>query len=217
MPEIYIPKDVVAGFQSLIKLSKKSLDQITDYLNKASVSEDPNIFLKGLDEFIESNLRIKDSRFIVQAIGSFIDLLQEESHEKVSENLATSFKQLHSPDISEKDFQALKNNLEKILKSSHSLELSIKAYRLMRETSNIYQKSKILSDVRLIFEKQMENRNRKAVLVHNLHITYLNNSQNKDFFVALDLKDLKSMKDQIERALRKDEIIKNDYKDFDLI
>ncbi len=217
MPEIFISEELVPGFKAIIKLPKKATQKIADYLSNSKIFNDPNIFLSDLDKFIEKDLKIKESRSIVQAIGSFIDLLQDDTCEKVSENLANSFKELHYNDINDKDLSLLKNNLEVILSSAHNLEISIKAYRLTRESSNVYRKSKVLSDIRVVFEKELDNKNRKAVLVHNLHLQYSNNSENKEFFVALDLEDLKEIKEKIDRAIRKDEIIKNDYKIFDLI
>jgi hypothetical protein len=218
MPEIIIPPEIVPGFKSIIKLSKKSVQQIVDYLIEAKVSSNPNDFLRELDNFIKSNLQIDNSKGIVETIASFIELIKEDSYEKVSENLANSFKELHAPNISEKDFTSLRNNLEQIIKATSNLELSLKAYSLLgSENKNIYQRSKVVSDIRLIFNKEFDKKNRKAVLVHNLHITYKSNSKNKNFFVALDLEDLKSIQLQIERAIKKDTIIKNEYKDFEII
>jgi len=217
MAEIFIPKDVVTGFETLLKLSKKHLDQITKFLMDAKVSIDPNIFLSELETFIRINLKIKESKEIVQAIGSFVDLGKDEDADKVSENLATSYKEIHAKNISDKDFESLKNNLKQIFKSSENLEMSIKAYRLIRENNNVYNRSKIISDIRMVFDKDFSSKKKKAVLIHNLHITYKQNSQNKDFFVSLDFEDLKLFQEQIERALKKDSIIKTECKDFELL
>ena len=217
MPEISIPSEVVPGFKSIAALSKKSIQQITDYLINTKVSSDPGDFLKGLADFIKDNLKNKSYKDIALTIGSFINLLKEDNYKNVSENLVNSFKELHAPNIAEKDFLALKDNLTQILKSCNNLELSVKAYTLKRESINVYQKSKVVSDIRIVFNKEVDSKDRKAVLVHNLHIIYKSNSKNKNFFVALDLKDLKRIQEQIERAITKDTIIRSDYKDFDLI
>lgn len=217
MTDISIPLEVVPGFKSIAALSKKSVQQIVSYLINTKVSSDPNDFLKGLADFIKNTLKIKGHKDIVVAIASFINLLKEDSYKNVAENLANSFKELHSANISEKDFIILKNNLSQILKACDNLELSVKAFTLKRESVNIYQRSKVVSDIRIIFNKEIDSKDRQAVLVHNLHITYRTNSKNKNFFVALDLNDLKEIQVQIERAIAKDTIIKSDYKDFELL
>lgn len=217
MTEISIPSAVIPGFKFIAKLSKKSVQQIVNYLNNTQVSSDPNHFLQGLAEFIKNELRIKGHKDIAVAIASFINLLKEDNYKIVSENLANSFKELHYPTITDKDFTILKYNLAQILKACDNLELSVKAYTLKKESLNIYQKSKVVSDIRVIFNKDIESKERQAVLVHNLHITYRTNSENKQFFLALDLNDLKEIQIQIERAITKDTIIKSDYKDLKIL
>lgn len=218
MAEILIPKEVVQGFDSIIKLSKKSVEQISQYLYNIEISTDPNAIFYSLDTFIRTELKIKNSTEIVQTIASFINLLDENTYTKVAENISNSFKELHSPEITTKDFLSLRNNLEQLLKSCEKLVLSIKSNRLLiRENSKTYQKSKVVSDIRLVFNKDISDKSRRAILVHNLHITYKSNNKNKNFFIALDLKDLNSIKEEIDRAIKKDKIIKSDYQDFELI
>lgn len=217
MPEIYIPNEVVDGFNLIIKLSKKSVKQISEYLSAVKITSDPNNIFENLDKFIGKELKINNSTQLVKTIASFIILLNENSYIKVAENLSNSFKELHSPQINSKDFTSLRNNLEQILKASVNLELSIKSNKLLRENRNVYQTSKVLSDIRIVFNKDINAKNRRAVIVHNLHISYRTDRKNKNFFIALDLEDLNSLQDQIERAIEKDKIIKADYKDFELI
>jgi hypothetical protein len=218
MPKINIPPEVVPGFKAIIRLSKKSLEQISGYLINATVSRDPNEFLEGFDSFIKSKLKIKDSKEIVQTISSFVQLATSKNeYETLTVKLSNSFKELYSPDINEKDFNSLHYNLSEILKSSVNLNLSAKAYNLLRENQNVYSKSKVISDVRIVFNDDLESKERHSILVHNLHIKYRSEKQNKEFFLSLDLDDLKDIQEQIERAIKKDKLIKKDYKNLGLI
>lgn len=218
MPEIYIPKEVIPGFESIIRLSKKSVEQISNFLVNSKVSSDPNDILDKLSIFIETNPQIKNTKDLVQTIASFIHLLTEKNdYETVAENLSKSFKEIHSPNINEKDFTSLKHNLSQILKSSVNLNLSVKAYKLLRENNYVYKNSRIVTDIRIVFSDDLGSKNRKAILIHNLHINYMSDKLNKEFFVSLDLDDLKDIQGQIERAIKKDKIIKTDYKNFELI
>ena len=217
MADIAIPKRVVKGFESIIILSNNAIEKIAEQLRNAKVTVDPNKILSQLELFITSDLSIKEGEEIVQAIASIADLVKDEEPEDISEKLSNSFKEIHKPDLVDEDLASLKNNLGKILTSSEKLGLSIKAYRLIRENNNTYTSSKVISDIRLIFDKEITSKNKRAVLIHNLHLIYNNNSDNKDFFLSLDLMDLKSLLEQIQRAIEKDKIIRTDCTEFEIL
>lgn len=216
MPEFNIPPEATTGFQSIIDLSTESAKDIATFLANSEISSDINELYKGLDNFIKSTLKIEKSKSIVSAIASFAPLMDGDNYEEISESLALSFKDSISPEISVSDFSSLKGNLKSILKALDNVQLSIKAFKLKTESFNIYTKSKIITDVRIIFNKEIDKKSRKAVLVHNLHLKYNSNSETKNFFISLDLIDLKELQEQIERAISKEETIRNDY-NFELI
>ena len=62
----------------------------------------------------------------------------------------------------------------------------------------------------MIFNDNIRDNNRNALLIHHLHIEYVKEGYRK-IILLLDLADLKSLKESIERAINKEEIIKNDY------
>lgn len=217
MPEIHIPKEVVPGFNAIAALSKESIDIISQYLLSAQVSSSANYFLSNLESFLEENLKNTNVAEIVKTIASFVELSSEGDYETVSENLANSFKELYEGETASTLNIDLKNNLRQIIKSSNNLELSVKAHELMRENGNILSESKILSDIRIVFNKELSETKRKAVIIHNLHLKYSNSRSKKDFYVSLDLDHLKQLQKQIDRALEKEEIIKKDYKNLDII
>ncbi len=63
--------------------------------------------------------------------------------------------------------------------------------------------SKILSDLRYVFKSDPEEEPYGAVIVHLLKLTYHEDTEHKEFFVAMDDGDLRHLKEVIERAEKK--------------
>lgn len=151
MASIFIPKEVVSGFRQIIKLSKKEIEQISNYLINAKVTSQIPKFLVDFERFVDSELKLKNPQELVQTITSFGELFnKEENYEVIADNLSKSFKELYAPNISAAEFKSLQGNLNQILKSGSSLQLSSKANKLITENNNLYRKSKVLSDIRLV-------------------------------------------------------------------
>ncbi len=217
MPDIFIPENVITGFNKIAKLSTHDVEQIADYLKTIIFSSNASKILTKFEDFVSTELNIKDARDIIEAILSFSNLEIDKDSEDLSSKLAESFKELYSPDIRTEDFNSLKSNILVLLNNSENIRMSLKASRLTADNSNVYYKSKISSDIRLIFNEDLNSKDRRAVLLHNLHISYRSNKKTENFFVTLDLDDLKELKETIERAIKKEEIIKKDYQQFQII
>jgi hypothetical protein len=71
----------------------------------------------------------------------------------------------------------------------------------------VYLESRILTDIRTVF-KEYKEQPIGAVVVHNLKITYRQNDNEKEFFVALDGSDLLNLSQEIARAETKAKEIK---------
>ena len=217
MPTVDIPKEAVQGFNSIGKLSPENINAIIRFLEEIKVSYDINEILNKFHEFLKTELKLDNSVHIVRTIIGFVSLLQKDSYSNISKDLVDSYKELYVPNLTDHEYGSLSKNLELILKSSSNLCTSIKSQELLIENSRIFRGSRIISDIRLIFEKELIGINRKGVLFHNLHITYRRDGKNKNFFVSLDFKDLTTLRDQLNRAIEKDKIIRNDYKNIDLL
>jgi len=89
---------------------------------------------------------------------------------------------------------------------------------LLSNDSAIYSESKVVTDIRIIFNDDLEEKDRNAMIVHGLNIEYYSANDIKNFHVSLTTTDLKDLKDVIERAISKENIINKDYStDFKFI
>lgn len=66
----------------------------------------------------------------------------------------------------------------------------------------------------MVFNEDLSDaKSRKALIFHQLFIDYTNNQEDKRFVISLDINDVKKLKARLERAIEKENILSNDYKD----
>lgn len=214
MAKLIIPPAVIGGFKEIAKLNENQINELANYLHTFEVGTK----FEELDKFINSKLHVSNSNTLVKTIISFGELLEAEDvkYSELAHELRDSAEQsLQEENISNLD--ALEFNLVKIFENSKNLKLTVKAYNLLLENSNVYIDGKIISDIRLIFNDNLTESNRNGVIIHRLHLNLQNKKDNNDIIITLDSSDLKKLKDVIDRALLKEDIIKEDYENIHFI
>ncbi len=163
-------------------------------------------------------MKIPNANKIVQTIVSFGELLDDEvTHADLPQNLIDSISGNYPDEIKGVDLRVLGSNLFSIFENSKNLKLTLKGQTLLLDNENIYLKGLIVSDIRLIFDKNITDSNRNGVIVHKLHISVRSNNKTKNIFIALDSSDLKQLKEIVERAMLKEDLIKEDYENINFI
>jgi len=89
-----------------------------------------------------------------------------------------------------------------VLLALDSLGLASKAAELQYEHERVYDRARILTDIRAVFGDATEEV-RGAVITHELRISYVQGSEALEIYLALDEEDLGDLKKAIERALGK--------------
>lgn len=217
MAKYIIPKQFLPGFELIMQLSKKQLDAMKNALIKAPIGSKPEEIAQNLEGEIKYN--IIDIRNILSTIFSLISLYVREgiSKSEFIEDILASYTE-NKPEIKENDKEKLENNLTILLEADGNIKHTIKALTLQRENEKVFIDSRILSDIRIVFEENIENTSQCAIILHHLKIEYYENDEYKEFFVTLDKKDLKQLNDSVERAINKDNLIRNKtYKVFSFI
>ncbi len=110
-------------------------------------------------------------------------------------------------DIDKNKIQSLIQFFEEILKKDTTLFYYIKAINLLLERSKLIQNTRIISDIRPVFEEETIESPNYCLITHNLRIQYTKGilKNNKKTIFALDHQDLINLQKQIERALEKEE------------
>ncbi|MCW3106505.1 MAG: hypothetical protein JWQ09_1011 [Segetibacter sp.] len=214
MAQIYIPEDVFPGFIEIAKLPEAKAKQFASFLGNVTIGINFENFLSEIDDYLFFELKIKSSKRIVETIISFGDLIEKEDFnaEITATALAESFKDLSKEDLNPKEFKSLKSNLFLILSNSQNLKLTLKALELAHESENVFRESKIITDIRLIFNENLNDKDRNSIILHRLHISFRKNKRPDDIYMTMDLNDLHDLREIIDRAIKKEEVIREDYK-----
>ncbi len=107
----------------------------------------------------------------------------------------------NSPAIDGAESETLQRRLS-VLMAVDSLRLASKATELQFEHERVFDRARILTDVRTVFG-EAPNDIQGAVITHQLRISYVQGSDVKEIYFALDEEDLGDLKKSIERALGK--------------
>ncbi len=213
MPQIYIPEEVFPGFIEISKLPPAKAERFASFLRTVNIGINLEKFLDEIDDYLFSELKIKSSKRIVETLISFSDLIEKTNFnaESTASALAESFRELYQENLNPKDFKSLVSNLFLILSNSENLKLTFNAIELAYESENVFRSSKVITDIRLIFNEEISAKERHSIILHRLHINFRKNKKPDDIFLTMDLNDLQDLRDVIDRAIKKEEVIREDY------
>ncbi len=89
-----------------------------------------------------------------------------------------------------------------------SVRVGAKALEVLFENQRSFIGARIVTEVRPIFGSHPEDTPERALIVHMLKVTYREQGQDKDFFVALDTTDVGTLSNVLDRADTKAESLK---------
>jgi hypothetical protein len=96
--------------------------------------------------------------------------------------------------------------------SADSVQVSTMALRMMLDQDKVLRSAELTSDVRPISLGDGTVPPTASVLFHTLKISYRENDENKSHYFALDLLDLKSLKESVDNALQRHKTLKTTFK-----
>ena len=205
IPEIFIP-----GFSLLANTSKDEAVAIGAFL-KSIPKGTGNKTFEGL--FNSSFSKFEDSNLAatIYSLASFKSSdLQDETSKSLASIISNAYKE-QLEDGDQESIERLSENLEILFNNLENLYDTIKAIRLLYEGGRVYKSAKVVSDIRLVFNDEIEAANRAGLVIHNLKFTVEENNENKEYYFSLDTTDLIKLKECIERAEQKDKLIREQY------
>ena len=110
-------------------------------------------------------------------------------------------------DATEADRKSISERLDRILQVS-ALRLSAKATVLRVDHDRVYNASRIVTDLRPVFDEAVGDGFRGVMLIHQLKMVSLRRGEPEELFFAMDDQDLASLKKTIDRAELKSEQIR---------
>ncbi|MEM5563892.1 hypothetical protein WNY78_02190 [Psychroserpens sp. AS72] len=211
MARIHIPNRVFPGFEIISKLKNKKLDDVVNSLNKMPIGIDFEDAIEELDKILGQDRGYE----VLDTIRSFSSLVESNDTDinDVAINLTDSFIELSKTNMSLNQKTILSDNLFKILSNYSVISNILKSRELLLSNENNFIDLEAMTDIRVIFDDELSKKERMGMVLHKLFFEYTRNSETKELHLTLDLDDLKKVKSEIDKAIRKEELITKDYKD----
>ena len=203
---IKIPPHHVKSFGDLLSQSDSDWSVMLDALQKL----EPKAPLALYASSVEKHLG-KETGFVsglVQVLSSFLSLREHfpgSVDELVSELYEAAVKE--GLETSEETWNRFVRNLKSFFATNTSLEMVAKARDIAYEEERILYDVRVITDLRPIFRREIEKKPQAFIVSHALRISYYENEQSKEVYLALDRNDLKRMQTIATRALEKEDAL----------
>jgi len=110
------------------------------------------------------------------------------------------------PEGSEEVVNRLKERLKRLI-SLDRAKLVIKSNNILTQHARTYTSARVFTDIRPVFDDNVEVSPQYAVIVHMLKINHIKNRKPQEFVIALDAQDIQQLIDTLERAKKKAETV----------
>ncbi|THU34211.1 hypothetical protein FAM09_24645 [Niastella caeni] len=184
-------------------------------MGNVTVGTGPQSFGNEFEEAFKSNKKFSRDLYItLYSLGSFRGYRGEKyTDEELAEAIKESFIAQKGDILKDEEKDRLYGNLVFLLKSVLKLQMTFKAFSLASERESVYRDARIVTDIRPLFNENLSDKGRYGLVTHQLKLTTEENDESVDYFFGLSLSDLKKLKEQIERAIDKENLIRDNYKD----
>jgi hypothetical protein len=198
-----IPKTHQLGLIKLSALDDRSIHELFTALETVT----PTLLAKSLARKVWERARAipkDDVEGIIQAaIGMHRSRSAAVTPSQFAENICKALEDSSkSFKLSPEDRETFKQRLVRLLGFDSSLGTTAKALNVLLDHERVLCSARVITDIRSIFSIPSEKPT-AAVIVHMLKISYHQDMEHKDFFVALDSSDIGKLKEVLERAEQK--------------
>jgi len=215
-----VPEQQVQPLKWLLELPDDKLEALLSVLSKAepqfSVYELGDKVSKSLgvpQETIVAALRVLGSlyltRGLMQPIEAFVD-----------RDVFTALKRANTFSSGKVDEQwtRVRKFFIAALGFERTLGTAAKTGNVLTQHDRIFVDCRVMTDLRPVFHIDISEKPDAAVIIHMLKITQRDNSgTHKDIYFALDHNDIHKMQTVLERALKKEQTIRNMMKESGLV
>ena len=200
-----IPDRYRPGIDILVSLtdeqfseSRRALDQAPPALRTTGLISSIGPLVPSIDE--------NDLEEIIEALVSLY--MVRESFRLTDEDLVTSITDIistrdYEPQHAPEAVQRFRTRCIELLGYNGNLGVAAKAIEVLIDHEHAFCRARILTDMRPVFHDRVEDGPAAFVIVHNLKIQYHEGVQHKEFFVALDTSDIRSLRTLLDRADKK--------------
>lgn len=201
----FIPSRYEEGFKELSSISDEKFESIKEGLSLTALVSSLTILAEKVADI--QKLDVFTVREIFLSAGSLAPFLDKvEKVDDLVEDVANiSVKKKFT-----KDKSTFVERVKFLLTNKH-LYFAAKSDEIVREYGNVYISSRIITDIRPVFDIDVDEVPKGGLIVHNLHIHYQADEErgHKDIYIALDSNDVKALKEALIRAEKKQKSLKS--------
>lgn len=205
MKELSIPSEHLEKFSFFINLPDELKEEIFSILKEVPIGTSPEVLLKNASESIK-NLSKERVRDILEVFFN-LTKAKESIELEIDEFLIVLSDSLRKSGI--EDLAPTENVLlsfKKLLSNNSNASITSKVIDTMSENQKTYLNSAVLQDIRTVFDNN--NNYLASVIVNNLKISYKENEEQKETFIALDNNDIEDLINKLKKAQERVKIIK---------
>ena len=199
-----------------MSLNKSQVTQIQKFLENISIEIGPKDFYNSFRKILKRD-NIESLASTIYSFGSMLTLSEEDGIETITNDLVNSYIDQAKDKLGDNEVERFKENLFRILSKGQNLKYAFKALNLQSEHERVFKELRIVTDIRFVFKDDILEKDRRALIIHQLRINYQKNDNSEDFFVNLDINDLKKIKSQVDRAIEKEKLLRSDIHQISFI
>jgi hypothetical protein len=197
----FIPESYEKGFKALSSLTDEEFSRIQEGLSSAIWSASLDDLASDVSE--SKKLDSEQLEEIFSSVAGLTAFLEKEEH---VEEISNDVVELSSQWLTTEAVDKFRERLIFLLREK-GLFYSSKAKDLLTEAENRFLACRVATDVRPIFDVDVEAILKAGLIIHNLHIHYQGNltGTHQDIYFSLNYNDIEALVDALIRALKKEE------------
>lgn len=210
MVRLQIPPHYETGLIKLRNLDEESFREIISALVETSPVFEPETLVSVLAPHIRT-MPESDVEAIVGTLTSlfraqtYLDLSTSELVEYVCEAMRESGNE--SLKLSEEEYAPFQKRLSDFF-AIEALTYPAKVNEIVSDHDRVFVHARILTDIRPIFGPKTEEPPKGAAIVHMLNVAYQQGRKQEKLYIALDAQDIRSLISTLQRALSKEDSLK---------
>jgi hypothetical protein len=210
MAAIQIPKKSFPPFLLIAKLREEDFGAFVAQLGKS----EPKLSRSSFTQSVAEGLPQLNQEDVAALVNEFYGLnsLKDEmggSSEAVANAIVSAAKEAHCDEfhLSASELDLLGRRIIETLENAPVLDLISRALDVTLDHDRILIASRIFSDIRSVFDRDATRIDGYSI-VHTLTLHYAQDTEHKDFYVALDDNDIEDLQEVLNRAKQKGKLLR---------
>jgi hypothetical protein len=207
-----IPDEHIEALGTLVSMTDRDTEQLLHVLSDLPLSVDFDVSTKELVPKLAAN-HVKQPAKLLKVLIS-LSVTRAHADPPINEYVEDVLEAIDEFDTKilsgKKKFHA--RQLLRRLLAFEPLSLAAKASHLLHEQANLLASLRILTDARPVYGQDPAKKPSAVLINHTLQLSYFHDMRHKDFFVALNAKDIANLKKALDRALSKAESLADVFK-----